>query len=136
MLIAASLTLALLIGWTITSDACTPSPSFTCDGEVVTSCPNGCYLVSPVQKASLQEAIDKAKLVPKLTIQVHQLTIQRDLSVESAFATSKSLLVTAMELDRVRGRLEDAYGVSDIIVTGGLGIAAGFIAGVIVWVFI
>lgn len=128
--------LALLIGWISTSEACTPSPSFTCDGEVISGCPNGCYLVSPTQKASLQEAIDTAKLVPKLTIQVHQLTIQRDLSIDSAFASSKSLLVTAMELDRVRTRLEDAYGTSDIIVTGGLGIAAGFVAGVIVWVLI
>lgn len=136
LLTAGLLTLALLIGWTAISDACTPSPSFTCDGEVVTTCPNGCYLVSPGQQVSLQEAISTAKLVPELRIQVYQLTIQRDLSIESGAATSSKLLVTAMELDRVRTRLEAAYGTSDIIVTGGLGLAAGFVAGIIVWVLI
>ncbi len=136
ILIAGSLTLALLIGWTITSEACTPSPSFTCDGETVEGCPNGCYLVSPTQKASLQEAISTAKLVPGLRIQVHQLTIQRDLSISGASATANTLLVTAMELEAAKVRLDDAYGTSDIIVTGGLGLAAGFVASIIVWILI
>lgn len=137
---AALISMFLTCCLTSTSEACEPSElGFVCDEQLPAAyqlCPDGCYLVTELRMARLLEYRGLGMLVPELTAQVDRLTQQRDMAVEGGIHAATRARTQEQRAIALQVRLDDAYSLSDILVTGAVGVAVGTVVSLVIWVLL
>jgi hypothetical protein len=96
-------------------------------------CPLGCYLVTELQMAKLNEGRLLSFKVEELEGQLDTLGTMRDMAVTDALYSGKRANFQEARATALQVRLDAAYSVSDILVSGGVGLAVGVVMGVLLW---